>query len=165
MRKIFVSSIFVMGFLFVASDLMAAKIRIEPGDSKRNSVVVESLLPFVGLNYHPITPCRAYDTPYGIFTFEMVIRGFCGVPEEAEAITFTVAAWQPVAAGNLLFWQGGAKPLAVTLNYNPSVVASTGGVVWLCDRSSGACEFDFLGQATQSMTRMIFDVTGYYAAN
>lgn len=118
-----------------------------------------------GLRYFPLSlPCRAYDTPFtGTFIFDMVIRGFCGVPEEAEAITFTVAAWQPEAQGNILFWARGTRTTTTTLNFHPSVVSSSAGMVALCDRSQFECEADFLGQSTQTLVRMIFDVTGYYA--
>lgn len=117
------------------------------------------------LVYHTLTPCRAYDVPFvGTFTYEMVIRGFCGVPAEAVAITYSVAAWQPAAQGNLLFWarDRNAKPLAVSLNYHPPV-SSSGGVVELCNHNELAtCEYDFLGYSSQTVPRVIIDVTGYY---
>lgn len=122
-----------------------------------------------GLVFHPVTPCRAYDSPVGAgFIYDMVIRGFCGIPAEAKAVTFTVAAFQPELPGNLLMWQWGqAKPLAVTLNYNPLVVSSTGGIVLLCDPEGPVeCEFgEFYLQSTRSIFRYILDVTGYFAAN
>lgn len=142
--------------------------RLRPIASTENhhlSVAATAASP--GLQFYALTPCRAYDTPFsGAVVFDMVIRGFCGVPAEATAVMYTVAAVQPLAPGNLLFWQWGQpKPLAATLNFSPLVVSSSAGVVWLCDLDGPVlCEFgEFHGQSSQTITRLIIDITGYYA--
>lgn len=129
------------------------------------SSLVAQVLPAA---FTPLAPCRILDTRSGDpvvggSTVYLDVRGVCNVPEEANAITFSVAAWQPLANGSLLVWEDGIlRPTATTLNYQAvSNAMSSGGVSRLCYPLL-ECINDLQIWSSQE-TDVILDVTGYYS--
>jgi hypothetical protein len=128
---------------------------------------ITSPLPFIG-----VTPCRVADTRGNGFTGaygppslvanatrSFTIRGQCGIPVTAAAVSLNFTALNVSGAGDLrVFPAGGSVPLVSTLDYNantPSianaaiVAMGTGGAVTV--------------QADAVSIDLIIDVNGYYA--
>ena len=93
----------------------------------RTLAIAPSPLPFIA-----ITPCRVADTRGNGFTGAygppsiganttrtFVIRGQCGIPTSAAAVSFNFAALDVAGAGDLrVFPAGSSAPLVSTMNYN-----------------------------------------------
>jgi Chaperone of endosialidase len=127
---------------------------------------VTSPLPFIG-----VTPCRVADTRGNGFTGAygppslianatrtFTITGQCGIPDDAEAVSFNFGALNVSGAGDLrVFPAGGTIPLVSTLNYNASTPnIANAAIVAL---GVGAIRV----QADAVSIDLIIDVNGYYA--
>jgi hypothetical protein len=131
--------------------------------------------------YFAVSPCRAYDTrsagspPNGggvinsatIRTF--TIKGSCGVPADAVAVSLNLTVTQPTApAGDLrIAPYPGAFPNVSTLNYLQNDTLANGAIVPL--GASPGADFQVLGagcagaSCTNTYTyHLIIDVTGYF---
>jgi hypothetical protein len=123
-------------------------------------------VPFVG-----ITPCRVADTRGNGFTGaygppslianatrSFTITGQCGIPDDAEAVSFNFGALNVSGAGDLrVFPAGGTVPLVSTLNYNANTPnIANAAIVAL---GVGAIKV----QADGVSIDLIIDVNGYYA--
>ena len=126
--------------------------------------------------YRSMTPCRIVDTRYGgtILTANTVrsfaVRGStgfpsqggktggCAIPAAATAITASLTATAPAAAGYLHAWPTGqTEPNATLLNYGTSS-ATAGQVVPL----AAASPTPLTVKNYAGTTHLIVDVTGYY---
>jgi len=128
-------------------------------------------VPTPALAFTGITPCRVADTrnagfpagygpPFmsGGVPRDFTITGRCGIPANAEAVSFNFTVVNPVGAGFLkVYPQGGAPPAVSTLNYVAGQVVANAAVVPLGATGAitaipGVSGFDLL-----------IDVNGYYA--
>jgi len=128
-------------------------------------------VPTPALAFTGITPCRVADTrnagfpagygppfmPGGV-PRDFTITGRCGIPANAQAVSFNFTVVNPVGAGFLkVYPQGGAPPAVSTLNYVAGQVVANAAVVPLGATGAitaipGVSGFDLL-----------IDVNGYYA--
>lgn len=121
-------------------------------------------------NFFSLTPCRVADTrsfpgAYGPPPLaangdrSFVMRGQCGIPATAQAVSINVTITQPTSAGDLRIFPGGSTvPLVSAINYrtgqtranNATVALGTAGDITVhCDQVAGTVQF-------------ILDVDGYY---
>lgn len=133
--------------------------------------------------YYAVTPCRAYDTRPGMPSaggenggimltatprnFRM--RGFCGVPNTAAAVSVNLTVTNPQAAqGDLrVAPYPGTFPAQSTSNYYAGETVANGAIVPLgtVDPGTGAdIQVDAAGAPfTQKWTyHLLIDVTGYF---
>jgi hypothetical protein len=121
-------------------------------------------------NFYSVSPCRVIDTrsptgPLGGPPLEgararsFTMRGVCGIPQTARAVSVNVTVTSPTAPGHLrLFPTGGSQPLVSSMNYSPGQTRANSATLPL--GSTGAFTV-FCGQASGSV-HFIVDVNGYF---
>jgi hypothetical protein len=127
--------------------------------------------PTPALSFTGIAPCRVADTrdagfpagygppfmPAGV-PRDFSITGRCGIPPDAQAVSFNFTVVNPVGPGFLLvFPQGGVQPAVSTLNYVAGQIVANAAVLSLGATGAitaipGVSGFD-----------LVIDVNGYYA--
>ncbi len=135
--------------------------------------------------YFAISPCRVYDTRTGapsaggtgggvIFSATVrsfLLRGLCGIPQTAVAVSLNLTVTQPTApAGDLRIAPTGVTfPKVSTLNYIQGDTLANGAIVPLGTVATGQPDFQVLGAGcapsgcTSTFTyQLIIDVTGYF---
>jgi hypothetical protein len=111
---------------------------------------------------YTLTPCRVVDTrgpagPLGGPALQagqdrtFVLRGACGVPSTAKAVSVNITVTQPTDAGDLRVFPAGSElPLVSSINYSPGqtrannavLTLGTGGAVTIhCDQATGSVHF------------------------
>ncbi|HYC88272.1 MAG TPA: hypothetical protein VEO54_03605 [Thermoanaerobaculia bacterium] len=120
--------------------------------------------------YYPLTPCRVVDTRsanstnggpiFGTATtrnFQM--RGFCGVPTSAKAVSLNVTVTQATAGSYLTLWPSGlTQPVVSMLNFEASDPALANGViVGISSNTQDLSVYNSFGNV-----HVIIDVTGYF---
>ena len=139
------------------------------------------------LSFYAVTPCRLFDTRTGAqggpldtntpeppppapptassVTRTYAIRGQCGIPPEAQAVTFNLTIVAQPFAGHLTLYSGATVPTASSLNFIANQTTSNGGVVMLGVPPAKDLNAKlFLGGAPLgSRANIILDVTGYFA--
>lgn len=128
--------------------------------------------------FNSLTPCRVFDTRNvaaettgqplvnpGPINF--TIKGNCGVPASAAAVTLNVTVVAPNVAGDLrMFPVGAGQPVVSTLNYNANEPALANGAIVPLGAAAGKDLSIVLGMAAAAgagRTHVIVDVTGYFA--
>jgi hypothetical protein len=126
------------------------------------------------LSFHPLTPCRAWDTRFPPpntptphapnSTRDFVVKGVCGVPATAQAVAINVTIVGPTAAGNLRLYQAGltTPPTASLLNWagGDSPIAN-GTIVRLGLSADGTRHLTVRNDSTGTV-HTLADVTGYF---
>lgn len=114
--------------------------------------------------YFPLTPCRAVDTrsgaPFGSATtrnFQM--RGICGVPTTAKAVSLNVTVTQATAPSWLTVWPSGTtRPIVSMINFEASDPALGNGIiVGVSTNTQDLSVYNDFGNV-----HVIIDVTGYF---
>ncbi|HEX6083248.1 MAG TPA: hypothetical protein VF266_01905, partial [Thermoanaerobaculia bacterium] len=91
--------------------------------------------------YYPLTPCRVVDTrganstnggpAFGSNTtrnFQM--RGFCGVPTSAKAVSLNVTVTQATQPSYLTVWPSGlTQPIVSMINFEATDPALANGII------------------------------------
>jgi hypothetical protein len=133
------------------------------------------------LQFNSLTPCRVFDTRNvdaadgttgaqlanpGPHNFN--IKGQCGVPATAAAVTLNVTITAPNVAGDLrMFPFGAGQPVVSTLNYNAAEPALANGAIVPISGTTGAPNLSILlgmaAAAGAGRVHVIVDVTGYFA--
>jgi hypothetical protein len=123
-----------------------------------------------GLQFFAVTPCRAADTRAGsggIMTASIqrnfTIKGVCGVPATAKAVSLNVTVVGPTQDGFVSLWPtGGAFPVVSTVNFNAGEPAlANGAIVPLAVATPDLATI--YGTATGSGSiNTILDITGYF---
>jgi len=122
------------------------------------------------LQYFSVTPCRVVDTrnPNGTnggpaltenSSRDFQIRGNCGVPTTAKAVSFNLAVTQATATSFLSVWPSGTtRPTASNINFNASQFSlSNGAIVGLSTNTNDLSVFNRFGTV-----HVIIDVNGYF---
>jgi hypothetical protein len=123
-----------------------------------------------GLQYYAVTPCRAVDTRSGnggivqasIFR-GFTIKGVCGIPVSANAVSLNLTIVGPNADGFFSLWPfGGSFPVVATINFvagEPAI--ANGAIVPLAVGTPDL--YGGYGTATGAgTTHAVMDVTGYF---
>lgn len=120
-------------------------------------------------SFYALTPCRVVDTrnPNGVNggpkmtagRRDFTVRGVCGVPSTAKAVTLNVAITEATSNGYLTLWPSNqVQPLAATINFTTFDPAlSNGAVVGLSTNTQ-----DLAVYAASNSVHLILDVTGYF---
>ena len=90
-----------------------------------------------GLQFYAVTPCRAADTRTGFGGImnasvqrNFTIKGVCGVPGTAKAVSLNVTVVTPTQDGFFSLWPvGGAFPVVSTVNFNAGEPALANGAI------------------------------------
>jgi hypothetical protein len=130
---------------------------------------VVALLPADGFSqstqFYPLTPCRVIDTRNvsapiltGQQTRSFSVKGVCGIPADATAISYNLTAISGTLAGFMtLFPHGIPRPQAAAVTFLAGAVIGNGGVVGIAAGSPDLSIFLNVGQAHAAV-----DVTGYF---
>jgi len=120
-------------------------------------------------SYYSLTPCRIVDTRYftgvngspGLTTArrDFAIKGNCGVPTTAKAVTINVTVTNATTNSWLTIWPAGTPtPFVSTINFDQTVVAlANGAIVGL---SASAQDLSVLN--ANGSCHVLIDVTGYF---
>lgn len=123
-----------------------------------------------GFQYFAVTPCRAADTrditppvvQAGVFR-AFTIKGVCGIPVTAQAVSVNLTIVTPTANGFFSLWPfGGAFPVVSTINFLAGEPAIANGAI--VPLAAGTPDlFGGYGTAGGSgTTHAVLDVTGYF---
>lgn len=120
--------------------------------------------------YYPLTPCRTVDTRGAVATNggpflgagttrNFSIRGFCGVPTTAKAVTMNVTVTGASASSWLTIWPSGTSmPVVSTINFDGGDWAlANGAIVGLSTATQ-----DLSVSNANGNVHVIIDVTGYF---
>jgi hypothetical protein len=119
--------------------------------------------------YYSLTPCRVADTRSAVSTNggpqltaatrDFQIRGNCGVPFGAKAVSLNVTVTNASSTSWLTLWPSGTtKPFVSTINFDSSVSAlANGAIVALSTNSNDLSIANAVGGV-----HVILDVTGYF---
>lgn len=119
--------------------------------------------------FYALTPCRVVDTRnaagtnggpnLGTTRRDFVIKGNCGVPSTAKAVSINIAVTAASTTSWLTVWPAGqAQPNTAAINFSPADWAlSNGAIVGL---ASGAPDLSV--QNANGTVAVIIDVTGYF---
>ncbi len=116
----------------------------------------------VGLGFHTVPPCRAYDSrqatplpagePRTIPLFDL-----CQIPPAAVSVAANLTAIAPAADGFLTLWASGTpQPLASSLNFHSGQTRTNNAIVGL--GTNGALEALAVGGPVD----LVIDVVGYF---
>jgi len=120
-------------------------------------------------SYFPLTPCRVVDTrnPASVNggpslapgTRSFQVRGNCGVPTTAKAVSLNVTVTNATEGSFLSIWPSGlARPLVSTINFDPTEPAlANGAIVGVSTNAQDLSVFNASGNVN-----LILDVTGYF---
>jgi hypothetical protein len=130
-----------------------------------------TVMPFVA-----VAPCRVADTrsgsgfagPYGPPSIAasdfrtLTITGQCGIPADAQAVSFNFTVWGTASYGNLTVYPaGGVLPTVSTLNWPPGTLALANAGVVRLGTGGSAGQITVVNQSTSAIDVFI-DVNGYY---
>ena len=129
------------------------------------------VMPFVA-----VAPCRVADTrgfgftgaygPPSLAASESrtyTIAGQCGIPADAQAVSFNFTVWNTASFGNLTVYPaGGAVPTVSTLNWPPGTLALANAAVVRLGTGGSAGQITVANQSTSAID-VFFDVNGYYS--
>lgn len=144
--------------LFLAVLVAAADFAAQPAQAQ------------TGLQYYALTPCRAVDTRSGyggIMTASVqrnfTIKGVCGVPSSALAVSLNVTIVSPTQDGFVSLWpNGGARPVVSTVNFNAGEPAlANGAIVPLAVTTPDLGTIYGTASGTGTINT-ILDITGYF---
>jgi hypothetical protein len=121
-------------------------------------------------SYYPLTPCRIVDTrnPNGVnggpvfgtaTTRSFQIRGTCGVPAGAKAVSLNVTITQATQPSFLTIWPSNvSKPVVSMINFEPADPALANGIiVGVSTNTQDLSVYNDFGNV-----HVIIDVTGYF---
>ncbi len=141
----------------------------------------EAQVPGGPFQYHALTPCRLIDTrngqgastsdngPVGARNspgpYDVTVKGFCGVPSNASAVTINVTVVGPTAAGDLRIANLDANPFPVvsTLNYAANEPALANGAIVPLKSGAGNDMRTVFAMVGPGSLHILIDVTGFFA--
>lgn len=124
-----------------------------------------------GLQYYAVTPCRAVDTRQGFGGIvpasterDFTMKGVCGVPATAKAVSLNVTIVTPTQDGFFALWpKGGTYPSVSTINFLAGEPALANGAIVPIATGAGTDLATGYGTGTGSgQTHVVLDVTGYF---
>jgi len=122
-------------------------------------------------SYFALNPCRVVDTRNAnsvnggpvvasSATRSFAIRGSCGVPATAKAVSLNLAVTGMTAGGFVTLWPSGqARPTVSSINFSGTESAlANGAIVGLSTNTQDLSAFN----GSNSNVHIIIDVTGYF---
>jgi hypothetical protein len=123
-----------------------------------------------GLQYFAVTPCRAVDTraanppivQASIFR-GFTIKGVCGIPASAKAVSLNLTIVGPSADGFFSLWPfGGSFPVVSTINFAAGEPAIANGAIVPLAVSTPDLDAGYGTATGAGTTHAVIDVTGYF---
>lgn len=122
--------------------------------------------------YHPISPCRLFDSrkdgPRTPLTGqedpgrEITVKNSCGIPNDATAISYNVTVVNSSAKGFLTMYPAGSsRPAVSAINFAAGVVQGNGGVVPLASGSPDLTIYLATNPAA-GLSHVVLDASGYF---
>jgi len=144
--------------------------------------VAQSALAGGPYQYFAVTPCRVADTRSAAFnsgafldgtpslqgtvTRALFVKGMCGVPATATAVSLNATVVNPTSQGWLALWPANTTwPGISTLNFTAGAGATANGAVVPLSPCASPCgDLNVMYGVTPSTnsTDLIIDVTGYF---
>ena len=156
--------------------------RLELGAALLVAVAVEAPAAAAGpFEFHSLTPCRLIDTRNGSGAstsdgtgvgplsnpgpYDVKVKGFCGVPTTATAVSLNVTVVNPTQGGDLRLANLDANPFpgVSTLNYNAGEPALANGAIVPLAAGTGNDVRMIFGMVAAGTLNVLVDVTGYFA--
>jgi len=122
-------------------------------------------------SYYALNPCRVVDTRNANGTNggpvvasgtqrNFAVRGVCGVPMTAKAISLNLAITGMNAQGYVTLWPSGqSQPVVSSINFSGTEAAlANGAIVGLSTNAQDLSAYD----GSNSAVHIIIDVTGYF---
>jgi hypothetical protein len=122
-------------------------------------------------SYYALNPCRVVDTrnANGVdggpilgsgSQRSFTVRGVCGVPTTAKAVSLNLAITGMTAGGYVTLWPSGlSQPVVSSINFSGTEPAlANGAIVGLSTNAQDLSAFD----GSNSAVHIIIDVTGYF---
>ena len=122
-------------------------------------------------SYYALNPCRVVDTrnANGVdggpilgsgSQRSFAVRGVCGVPMTAKAVSLNLAVTGMTAGGYVTLWPSGqSQPVVSSINFAGTEPAlANGAIVGLSTNAQDLSVFD----GSNSSVHIIIDVTGYF---
>jgi len=120
--------------------------------------------------FYAVAPCRVVDTRNPTSTNggpivgnnaqrDFTVRGICGVPTSAKAVSLNVTVTGATQSSFLTLWpSGGARPVVSTINFSQTDPAlANGAIVGLSTAATALSPYNNSGNV-----HVILDVTGYF---
>ena len=120
--------------------------------------------------FFAVAPCRVVDTRNPVSTNggpilgtgtqrDFAIRGNCGIPTTAKAVSLNVTITGATTSSFLTLWpSGGARPVVSTINFTQNDTAlANGAIVGISTNPGDLSVFNSSGNV-----HVILDVTGYF---
>jgi serine protease len=121
-------------------------------------------------SYFPLNPCRVVDTRNApsinggpILSAgtrrDFSIKGICGVPSTAKAVSINLTITNPTASSWVTIWPAGqSQPFVSTINYTTSdSFLANGAIVGLAPVAQ-----DLSVATANGQVHIVIDVTGYF---
>ena len=137
------------------------------------SLVLTAIAPSAHAQYsfYALNPCRVVDTrnANGVnggpimgsaTTRNFAVRGVCGVPTSAKAVSLNLAVTGMNAGGFVTLWPSGqSQPTVSSINFTGTEPAlANGAIVGLSTNAQDLSVYD----GSNSAVHIIIDVTGYF---
>jgi hypothetical protein len=156
------ASTLVLMLLFAGTGMVAREARAQSG-------------PF---QYFAVTPCRVADTRSASFNVGaflngtpklggtvrgFFVKGMCGIPGTAKAVSVNVTVVNPPGGGWLALYPGGTTWSGIsTLNYPPGLGATANGAIVPISSCTSPCgDLNVYSPITGTMD-VVLDLTGYF---
>ncbi len=120
-------------------------------------------------SYYPLTPCRVVDTRNAAglnggpaigpnTTRGVAIKGYCGVPSTAKAVSLNLTITGSTAGSWIAIWPAGQGYAGVsTINFNAGDTLANGAIVGVGGGTPDLNVYNASGSVD-----VIIDVTGYF---
>jgi len=146
---------------FAIALVAVAALVLQPGSAAAQST---------GYAFYAVTPCRAVDTRIGYggvmtlgSTRTFTMKGVCGVPTDAKAVSLNVTMTQPTMTGRawLSLYPTGTTPVFTTLIFaDTDASISNGAIVPISEAATE--DLSALTLLKPGTVHMLLDVTGYF---
>jgi hypothetical protein len=124
-----------------------------------------------GLQYFAVTPCRAVDTRTGFGGIipasterKFTMKGVCGVPGTAKAVSINVTVVTPTQDGFFALWpSGGTYPSVSTINFLANEPAlANGAIVPIAAVGTPDLSTGYGTASGSGQSHLVLDLTGYF---
>lgn len=124
----------------------------------------------VASNYVPLNPCRLFNSQAspgttlsaGSTTF-IPVRGYCSIPQSANAVALTLTATGATSAGSITVWEENLTlPTPNSMSFRGNGTDSSFTITRLCYPVEECAGNDIQLRVTSAATHVILDVVGYF---
>lgn len=123
-----------------------------------------------GLQFYAVTPCRTVDTRTGnggivsaSVLRQFTMKGVCGVPATAKAISLNCTIVSPTTLGFYSLWPaGGPFPVVATINFEAGEPALANGAIVPLAAGTPDLNTAYGTGSGAGTTHVVLDVTGYF---